>query len=108
MRAVVLKFMEPVQISIHNRGYATKCDVTLVDDTGGKPIIVTVWDNDAVRVQKYCKNNPVVRICPICTCESSNETTYTAIGQSYPTDHSVEGQKLQEWWQTFGKMSNMG
>jgi len=42
----------------------------------------------------------MVCICPVCACQSNYECTYTAIGQFYPTDHSVEGKKLREWWQT--------
>jgi len=44
----VPNFTEPAQIAMRYREYATRCDITLVDDTGGKPI----------RVQKYCNNNP--------------------------------------------------
>jgi hypothetical protein len=50
IRGVVLNFTEPTQSSMHNQEYVTRCDITLVDDTGGKPIIVTVWNKDVFRV----------------------------------------------------------
>jgi hypothetical protein len=107
VRGVVLNFTEPSHIAMRNQEHATRCDITLVDDTGGKPIIVTVWDKDVVRVQKYCNNNPVVRICPVRVSQFNNECTFTAIGQFYPADHSVEGKNLQQWWHTTGKGKSM-
>jgi len=101
LRAVVLKVGEPIQYPAGN-GYVTKCDLTLVDDSDGDPVVVAVWENDVARVQKYCNNNPVVHFCPVC---ANNESTYMAIGQFYPTDQSGKGNELRKWWQTkpFGK-----
>ena len=100
--AIVKSVSDPVNlISKKSGNELTKCDLTLVDDTGVE-ISMTLWGEQARTAPSQLGGQPVVAFRRARVSDYNGKSLSAGPSTEINPTHLPETQQLQSWWQSVG------
>lgn len=100
--AIVKSVGEPANIIAKKSGQElTKCDLTLVDDTGVE-INLTLWGNKAVTAPSEFADQPVVAFRRARVSDYGGKSLSLAGSYEVNPSHVPQQKSLQHWWNSIG------
>jgi replication factor A1 len=101
--AVVRQVGEPATLTSKKTGKdLTKCDLTLVDNTGVE-VNLTVWGDRALRAASEFANTPVVAFRHVRVSDYGGKSLSTSANGAVVVQPNIpEGHQLQQWWASGG------
>ena len=103
--AIVKSVSDPVNLISKKTGNElTKCDLTLVDDTGVE-ISMTLWGEQARTAPSQLGGQPVVAFRRARVSDYNGKSLSAGPSTAVNPAHLPETQQLQSWWQSVGSHS---